>query len=105
MEDFIEFPLMTFDLCRKSSPLSLSVTSDAFITTISSTSSSHAELLSTVEAGQLWLLSPGHCQIEITVYVDYVPIGNIALGSEFLEYLKNVICHCSVSLSHQPEPA
>lgn len=97
MDDLVEFHLETFNLTSKESGSSLSVTSIGFISNFPAClRRDHVDIYQLVQSGDLWLLSPGFSQLEVTIIIDGEPVGEIGPETRFLEDIAESVCQCLV---------
>ncbi|KAI2632064.1 hypothetical protein GGR54DRAFT_634835 [Hypoxylon sp. NC1633] len=92
MADYIELELKHIEISKADSDISLSVTSLALISGLSSSHSSD-EVCRLIQSNRLWLVSPGICRIQIII--DQSQLSN-GMEPGLLEYLADVICRCSI---------
>ncbi|KAI1083750.1 hypothetical protein F5B20DRAFT_594407 [Whalleya microplaca] len=96
MADYVTLELKTFELSNRNSELSLSMTSLAYIKDLPFSQSSSPDLHHLIQSKQLWLLSPGFCQLQIAVDQSQFPERAPDTEFEFLNYLADAICQCSL---------
>ena len=97
MDDLVEFHLETFSLTSRELGSSLSVTSIGFISNLPThLPGKEADIYQLVQSGDLWLLSPGFSQFEVTVLVNGGHMSEIGPETGFLEDIAEAICQCLV---------
>ena len=96
MDDLVEFHLETFNLTNKELGSSLSVTSIGFISNFPACFQGKDDICQLVQSGDLWLLSSGFSQFQVTVVVDGGPMSDIGPETGFLEDIAEAICQCLV---------
>ncbi|KAI0013226.1 hypothetical protein F4779DRAFT_442223 [Xylariaceae sp. FL0662B] len=96
MADYVKLELKTFELSKRNSNLSLAMTSLAYIKDLPFSQTSSLDIHRLIQSKQLWLLSPGFCQLQIVVDQSQFPTTVLHTKFDFLDYLADAICQCSL---------
>ncbi len=100
MSEFLEFNFQTFRLSGKDHGLSLSVSSNGFISNFpDSLERKDVNIPGLVESGDLWLRTPGFSEFQIIIAVDGEYTSSHAKDSGFLEGIAEAICQCTVRIT------